>query len=72
MTTIEMDLKENATVTVSIVNTLGETMTEPNTGLLNAGIHSVKMPVSSLAEGLYFVKVSVNGQVSSLPLSITK
>ena len=72
MTTVEMDLKENAMVTVSIVNTLGETMTEPNTGLLNAGIHSVKMPVSSLAAGLYFVKVSVNGQVNSIPLSITK
>ena len=72
MATIEMDLKENAMVTVSIVNTLGETMTEPNSVLLSAGINSVKMPVSTLADGLYFVKVAVNGQISSIPLSIVK
>jgi len=72
MATVEMDLKENAMVTVSIVNTLGETVTEPNTVLLNTGIHSVKMPVSSLANGLYFVKVSVDGQISSMPLSVSK
>jgi hypothetical protein len=72
MATVEMDLRENATVVISIVNTLGETMTEPTSVLLNTGIHSVNIPVNTLAEGLYFVKVSVNGQTNSLPLSIAK
>jgi hypothetical protein len=69
---VDIDLKKNAMVDISIVNTLGETVSVPNSVLLNAGEHSIKMPVSHLADGLYFVKVSVEGNVSTVPLSIAK
>ncbi|MCW3126413.1 MAG: hypothetical protein JWO03_2071 [Bacteroidetes bacterium] len=72
MAVVDIDMKHNAMVDISIVNTLGETVSEPNSILLNAGEHSVKMPVGHLADGLYFVKVSIEGNVSTLPLSIAK
>jgi len=67
---VEMDLKENAMVSISIVNALGQTVIPADDINLNAGIHTVTVPVSSLSSGLYFVKISVNGQTTSQPLSI--
>lgn len=72
MATLEIDLKKNEMVDIVLVNSLGQTVSEPNSVLLNAGAHSVKIPVSQLANGLYTVKVTVDGTVSSLPLSIEK
>jgi hypothetical protein len=72
MATVEMDLKENGLVTVSMVNILGETVSDASTVLLNSGIHSVKIPVSGLANGLYYVKITSNGRTTALPLSIVK
>jgi hypothetical protein len=70
MVKVQMDLKENAMVAVSVVNSLGQTVSTGNEANLNAGIHTVNVPVNGLATGLYFVKVTVNGQSTSQPLSI--
>ncbi|MBS1625058.1 MAG: choice-of-anchor J domain-containing protein [Bacteroidetes bacterium] len=72
MAKLDIDLKKNETVEISVVNSLGQTVSEPNSVLLNAGAHTVNIPVAHLANGLYTVKVTVDGNVSSLPLSIQK
>lgn len=72
MATLDIDLKKNETVEITVVNSLGQTVSEPNSVLLNAGAHSVNIPVGHLANGLYTVKVTVDGSISSLPLSIQK
>lgn len=71
MAEVQMDMKENAMVTISVVNALGQVAISPTDALLNAGSHTVNIPVSNLATGLYFIKVSVNGEISTLPLSVT-
>ncbi len=70
MATVLMDTKDHGLATISILNILGETVVEPTSVLLNTGSQSVNIPVSSLSTGLYFVKVSLNGEVKTLPLSI--
>ena len=70
MAKVEMDLKEDAIVYVSVANYLGQTVIAPDANNLNAGIHTVNIPVSNLATGLYFVKITVNGETTSMPLSI--
>jgi hypothetical protein len=72
MAVVDMNLTENALVNISVVNALGQTVVEPQDNLLNAGEHTVKVPVSNLSDGLYYVKVVINGQTSSAPLSIVK
>ena len=71
MATVSLDSKENGLVSISMLNALGQVVVEPSDVLLNKGSQSVKIPVSSLSPGLYFVKVTFNGEVSTLPLSIT-
>lgn len=70
MATVLMDTKDHGLATISILNTLGETVIEPTDVLVNTGAQSVNIPVGSLSSGLYFVKVTLNGEVSTLPLSI--
>ena len=72
MATVLMDTKDHGLATISILNTLGETVIEPTDVLLNTGAQSVNIPVGKLSTGLYFVKVSLNGEVKTLPLSIAK
>jgi hypothetical protein len=71
MATVELDMKADAMVTISIVDMMGQTVVVPGDNLLNAGIHSVNIPVGGLATGLYMVKVTVNGEVNTIPLSVT-
>ena len=71
MATLLLDSKENGLVRVSVLDALGQVVIEPSDVLLNKGSQSVKIPVSNLSAGLYFVKVTFNGGVSTLPLSIT-
>ena len=70
MATVLMDTKDHGLASISILNTLGETVIEPTSVLLNTGSQSVNIPVGNLSTGLYFVKVSLNGEVKTLPLSI--
>ena len=69
--TILMNTKENATATISVLNALGQTVIVPANVLLNTGSQSYEIQVGNLATGLYLVKVSVNGETSTLPLSVT-
>ena len=71
MATVQMDMKENAMVNISVLNAIGQVAVEPTNVLLNSGSHTVNIPVGGLSTGLYFVKVTVNGEVSTLPLSVT-
>jgi hypothetical protein len=71
MAEVEMSLKQDATVTISVLDAMGQVTIQPADNLLNAGSHTVNIPVSGLSTGLYFVKISVNGEVSTVPLSVT-
>jgi hypothetical protein len=70
MATVLMDSKANGLAGISVLNTLGQTVIDPTSVLLNTGSQSVNIPVGGLSSGLYFVKVTLNGEVSTLPLSI--
>jgi hypothetical protein len=63
--------EENSTVSLAVVNTLGQTVYTNNLGNVN-GAQNVSINTSDLDAGMYFVNVTVNGTVSTERISITK
>lgn len=58
-TTIAFTLPENKTITLSIYNSLGQVVAVPiDQSNLSAGMHSININTSYLAEGVYFYKLS--------------
>ena len=68
--TVLMNSKENATATISVLNAVGQEVIAPANVVLNSGSQSYEIQVGNLSTGLYLVKVSVNGEISTLPLSV--
>ena len=62
-TYVDMELNEAASVTVELVNQLGQTVHTQDEGQLPAGRSVVPVRVSGFAGGVYVVKVNVNGKV---------
>lgn len=54
---ITFDLKKSTTVTVNVVNALGQEMPMSNSTLMTAGSQTVKLNAASLAAGVYFVNI---------------
>jgi hypothetical protein len=67
---VQMDIVNDATVSVSVLNALGQVAIAPTDVLFNSGSHTVNLQVGNLDAGLYFVKVTANGEVNTIPLSI--
>ena len=59
-TTIKFGLPENANVTLTIYNQLGEKMNVLYEGNMEAGLHEVTWNAEKLASGLYFYELKTN------------
>ncbi|MFN8277771.1 MAG: Omp28-related outer membrane protein [Chitinophagales bacterium] len=68
----ELELADNATIKIEIMNSLGQATGVMFESEQNAGAHTVTLPVTSLANGVYFAKVSVNGESKVLNFTIAK
>lgn len=60
-TSIEMTLKKNTNVSLSLVNTLGQTVKTVDYNNLVAGNHQLKMDGTGLNNGVYFLLVKAGG-----------
>jgi hypothetical protein len=71
-TTVEFNLIENSNVAVYVVDITGKELIRENLGTMVQGNHRTMLDVSNLAKGIYFVNISVNGNVTSKKLSVIK
>ncbi|MCB9349686.1 MAG: T9SS type A sorting domain-containing protein [Lewinellaceae bacterium] len=60
------NLLESSDVQVSLLNLLGESITARRLGQLPAGKHVESLSVSTLPNGIYFLRVTANGQARTI------
>ncbi len=73
LTRLGVDLKNPASLTVTIVDQLGREIGRPIDGDLRAnGFHTVNVPTADLPVGNYRVVVRTGNGVSSLPLTVVR
>jgi len=60
-TTIRFDLKEQSTVTLDIYNVLGQRVLEQNYANLNAGRYDEVVNMDRFASGVYFYRITADG-----------
>jgi thiol-disulfide isomerase/thioredoxin len=68
---VTLNLNEEANVTISIVNTLGQNVYTNALGNVN-GTQNVQINTTDLNEGIYLVNVTVNGNTTTQRISIVK
>mgnify|MGYP000032357639 CR=1 FL=1 len=68
---VSVVLAETSSVSINLVNALGQTVYTNNLGNVN-GTQNIAINTADLEAGMYFVNVTVNGTVSTERISITK
>ncbi|MCB2212299.1 T9SS type A sorting domain-containing protein [bacterium] len=64
MATLRVSLPEASDLTVTVVNTLGQTVARLVDGYTSAGTHELAFDATNLASGAYFIHASVPGQLN--------
>ncbi len=70
MTTLQVELTQNTNLEVEITNMLGQVVEKRTTKLLS-GVNSLSFDVKNWQSGVYFVKVSANGEQSQIQLAVS-
>jgi|GEM_PF-562891 len=70
LTNLNLDLKAKATVNISIVNNLGQTVKSVTLGNANAGLNTYQLDITNLSNGIYVIQMNISGQVATRLLSI--
>jgi hypothetical protein len=70
--TVTFNLVESNTVTVEMVNALGQVVYSTNLGTLTAGEQNYSLDASNLNNGLYFVNIRVGNSTVTKKVSINK
>lgn len=70
--TMTLTLKEQAMLSMQIVNVAGQTVTEAVSQEVNAGNFTKNLSIANLAAGLYLVKITANGVSTYRKLAIEK
>lgn len=65
-------LAQSNPVTISVVNTLGQTVLSNNLDALNAGEHKYELDATNLTNGIYFVNIKVGENTTTKKISILK
>ena len=59
------DLLEDKKVEITLVDVLGKTLKTITQQRLGNGNHTLTIPVNDMSKGIYFVKVNVNGIITT-------
>ena len=70
-TNVNFNLINSSKVSVKILNVLGQNMFSENYNM-SAGLQNVKIDVENLINGVYFLEVNINGEVTSQKITVTK
>ena len=68
---IQFNLTESATVNVTLVNVLGETV-KANAYQFGAGAQNVTFNVTDVTSGVYFIQLDINGQTTTQKITVAK
>ena len=71
MTYVNMTVNESTTVKVEVYDAVGRVVTTVSQDL-TVGAQKIAVSTSDLVPGLYYVKISSNGNVTTQPLSVIK
>ena len=71
-TTLDLSLNESGFVTAQVYNVLGQVVATLADGHMNAGYHTLTWDASSIASGMYFVKVAAGSEVAVQKLMLMK
>jgi hypothetical protein len=71
-TTIRYDLNQSSTVTLEVVNILGQKVLEVNKGIMSAGKYNETLDLSHNASGIYFYRITAVGTNGEKFLSLKK
>lgn len=70
--TLELALKNTGEVQVQIFDMLGREVVQSIRAHCTAGVNSLTFRLPSIASGMYFVRVTADGKVQTLPLEIRR
>lgn len=69
---ISVDLKEAGTLSIVVMNVLGEVVYTHNSQELSDNSYLIPIDLSNNASGIYYANVSVNGHVQSVKINLAK
>lgn len=72
MTNVNYTLASEGTVTIEVVNMLGERVVSANKGTQQAGTYNNQIDFSNLNAGIYMINFNVDGVVSTTRLTVAK
>jgi hypothetical protein len=71
-TTIPFDLSTDANVSLKVYNLAGQMVETLVDGSMNAGHHTVNWDASTVSSGVYFYKLQVNNNVTTMKMNLLK
>jgi len=69
--TVNISLIENSSVTVDVINALGQTVLNKNLSNVS-GLQNMMIDMSSFEDGMYLVNVMINGVLTTKRISVIK
>jgi thiol-disulfide isomerase/thioredoxin len=69
---VEFDLVESATVSITIMNAVGQKVIEQHLGKINSGLQKNNINTSNLENGMYFVTINAGDKTIIKKLTINK
>ncbi|HLG36032.1 MAG TPA: T9SS type A sorting domain-containing protein [Bacteroidia bacterium] len=70
--TVNYTLSENANVTLSMLNEIGQSVSKQELGKQPAGKHNADFDLNGIAEGIYFIRLSTENNSQTIKFSVTK
>ncbi|WP_027420171.1 T9SS type A sorting domain-containing protein [Crocinitomix catalasitica] len=69
---VQLELNEAAVVSYEIVDMLGAVVSTETSTNLNAGTHTKQIDLSDVANGMYFVKTTINDKIEMTKIQVQK
>lgn len=69
---VNFSLSEPNNVSITIVNALGQVVSNKNLGMMNAGIQNYSLDAASLSNGLYFLNIKIGNSNETKKIAINR
>jgi len=70
--TVTFDLTEAASVKMEVINAIGSVVLTENVGVMNAGVQTFNFDGTKMPNGIYFVNLTIDGQIITKKVSLLK
>jgi len=69
---VRLELDTSGPVTLEVFDLLGRSVAASSETFFNAGVHEVRLEISQLSTGVYYVRIKAQGNSDTRPLLVTK